>query len=144
MPWSNWSKRRKAILLIAAAVLLALIAIIYPEYRSFVDEDNAETCYDARYWTGVRYLQAVRAALEEGTAEEDLDYEELLRGAVEAYFTYELDEDLISDDLCRGGGTCTFVIDEESHSLSIECDHAGHEAFDDSVLTEEFLDYVTW
>ena len=144
MPWKNRSKVKKAALVIAAAVLLVLFAIVYPRYRSFVDEDNAQTCYDARYWTGVRYQQAVRAALEESDGEEEPDYEALLREAAETYFTYELDENLTSGDLCRAGGSCTFVIDEETHSLSITCDHEGHEDFDDSVLTEELLDYVTW
>lgn len=144
MFWKNWNKRRKITTVICAAVLILLIILIYPRYRHFVDEDNKTTCYDARYWTGVRYQMAIRSALEDGAQEEDLDYEQLLRDAISANFSYSLGEDLVSDDLCRGGGVCTFTIDPDTHSLSIVCDRDGHEAYDDTEITDEYLDTVTW
>ena len=144
MFWKKWSRQKTIAVLAAAAALVILIAAVCPAWRHFVDEDNAATCYDARYWVGVRYRMAIRSALEEGAEEAELDYEELLREAVEDNFTFDLAEDLTSDNLCRGGGTCTFTIDEETHSLSIDCDREGHVHADDLDVTEELMDSVTW
>ena len=142
--WSSWGRwdRFLAAALFVGIVVFAVFGV--PRWISFVREDNAETCYDARYWTCVRYQMAVRDALEDGADEGEPDYEQLLRDAVSANFSYTLEEDLTSDNLCRQGGTCTFSIDAKTHSLTIVCDEEGHASCDDAELTWEDLDKVTW
>lgn len=142
--WRNWSRGDRFVA--ATGCIAVVIAVVFgvPQWISFVREDNAVTCYDARYWTCVRYQMAVRDELASGVGEETLDFEQILREAAAENFSYTLEEDLTSGDLCRQGGTCTFLIDDVTHGLTIVCDEEGHASCGDSELTEEDLDKVTW
>ena len=142
--WSRLDRWDRFLVIALGFGIIAFAALGVPAWISFVAQDNATTCYDARYWTCVRYQMAVRDALESGAGEEEIDYEQLLRDVVSENFQYTLKEDLTSEDLCRQKGSCIFVIDEGTHGLTIVCSEEGHLLCDDADLTGEDLDKVTW
>lgn len=142
--WRRQKRKKIISWIIVIALIFVLVVLIAPWWSEFVENDYAETCYDARYWTGIRYQKALLDEADQLEEGEELDYEQILRDVVAENFSYTLDENLISEDLCRGGGVCTFVIDEETHGLSTSCSIESHIWYDDSDVTEEQLDKVTW
>ena len=132
--------KKKWALVFGAVLAAGLALVLIPRYSAYIRNYNAETCFQARYWVGLRYHLAIREELEAGADEDEIDYEQLLRDVVEANFTFELDENLESDDLCRGGGHCWFSINESTHCLAIYCDEGTHLWYNDEGATDEALD----
>ena len=129
---------RKIILAAAAAIVLVLL--LKPKYDRYIYLENAETCFDAMYWTGIWYHEALREAETAGIAEDRIDYEKVLREVVSSHYSVELDEDLSTDRLCRGGGHVQMILNPDTHRLEITCDADGHIWYNDEAVDDDFLD----
>ena len=116
--------------LVAVFVILALKL----EYEKYVQEDYRETCYDAMYWIGIWYQEAIQEEAEESA--DSIDYAGLLRNVCEERYAFNLKEDLSSDDFCRAGGHIQMKIDPGTHQLSISCDVEGHMDYNAEDVTD--------
>lgn len=121
--------RRWRIRLVVVLVLVAMIPILYPAYKSYCIEDRKESCYGARQYVATIYQQMVEKELSAGVKAKDIDYTGLVKKAFEETYNASVEKDLTVRDLCREGGIMQVTIDPDTHLLTISCTAEEHEIY---------------
>ena len=136
----KWKKL--LIIFVSAALLVGAVLVLKPRYDAFIERDNIETCYDAMYWTGIWYHMAIRDEKRAGKNDNEIDYPGILKTVLSEHYAASFDNNLESDDFCRGGGHVQMVIDPDTHGLMIMCSHPLHIWYNDEAVDDELLDYL--